>query len=166
MIMLPPYPTFPELSNDRVIMRQVTLSDMNDLLEISFYDARPAENIDQAIGMQKNIDRDYANGNSIHWCIEDRITRTIAGTCGYYRGFENNTGELGCVLRENFKGKGYMTDAMKLAIDFGFKHMELETIVGITMAHNHQAIRLFERLGFTLTARLPEDEVKFELKAV
>lgn len=165
MMKLPPYPVFPELSNDRVIMRQANLSDMNGLLEISFYDARPAENIDQAIGMQKNIDRDYANGNSIHWCIEDRVTSAIAGTCGYYRGFENNTGELGCVLRESFKGKGYMSAAMKLAIDFGFQHMGLETIAAISMAHNHQAIRLFERLGFTRTARLPGDEVRFELKA-
>lgn len=165
-MMLPPYPVFPELSNDRVIMRQVSLSDMNDLLEISFYDAQPAKNIAQAMGMQKNIDRDYAHGNSIHWCIEDRATGTIAGTCVYYRGFESNTGELGCVLRESFKGKGYMSDAMKLAIDFGFKHMGLETIMAITMAHNQQAIRLFERLGFTLSARLPQNEVKFELKAV
>lgn len=30
---------------------------------------------------------------------------------GYYRGFENASGELGCVLLPQFRGQGFMTSA-------------------------------------------------------
>lgn len=161
---LPPYPVFPKLSNDRLLLRAVTSADLESLMEISFYDAKPAESIEEAAQMQSRIDQDYANGNSIHWCLEDVSTGAIVGTCGYYRGFENQSGELGCVLRKAFYGKGYMTDAMTLAIGFGFSVIGLQKIVAMTSVHNEKAIQLLKRLKFKQTETLSDDELKFELK--
>lgn len=160
---LPPYPVFPELSNEGILLRAVAQPDLKDVMEISFYDAKPAETPGQAWQMQERIDRDYEAGNSIHWCIEDKTTRTVVGTCGYYRGFRNHEGELGCVLRKAFYGKGYMTDAMKLAIDFGFKVIGLQKIIAVTSSHNNKAIQLLERLQFQKTTALTGDDLKFEL---
>ncbi len=161
---LPPYSVFPRLSNDRLLLRAVTGADLESLMEISFYDAKPAESIEEAAEMQSRIDLDYADGNSIHWCLEDSSTKTIVGTCGYYRGFEHQTGELGCVLRKAFYGKGYMTEAMKLAMDFGFNMIGLQTIVAMTSVHNEKAIQLLKRLQFQQTEILRDNELKFELK--
>ncbi len=162
---LPPYSTFPSLSNDRITLRAVTAADMESLMEISFYDAKPAQSIEEASQMQNRIDQDYEAGNSFHWCIEDLATKNIVGTCGYYRGFENGEGELGCVLRPAFYGKGYMTEAMKLAMDFGFNIIGLQKIVAMTSVYNEKAIQLLKRLQFQQTESLTEDVLKFELKA-
>jgi ribosomal-protein-alanine N-acetyltransferase len=160
---LPPYSLFPELSNGRLRLRAVTSADLESLMEISFYDAKPAKSIAEAAQMQQQIDYDYAAGNSIHWCMEELSTQRLVGTCGYYRGFDNNSGELCCVLRPAFYGRGYMTEAMKLAIGFGFQTIGLQKITAITSPHNENAIRLLKRLQFQQIALLAGDELMFGL---
>ena len=137
---------------------------MNDLLEISYYDAKQAANLTQAIEMQAKIDKDYDDGNSIHWGIEDISSNKIVGTCGYYRGFEKGEGELGCVLLKQFRGQSFMTNAMQLAIDFGLNNMELKRIWAITSKQNIKATKLLERLNFIKLTDLPDDEIECELK--
>ena len=159
---LPPYKTFPEISTDRIILRQITSEDLKDILEISYYDAVQAKKVAEAAEMQSRIDQDYLDGNSIHWGIADSETNKIVGTVGYYRGFENESGELGCVLLPKFQGKGFMTLAMQLAIDFGLKNMELKRIWSATSKDNFPAIKLLERLNFLKTADLPHSEIEFE----
>lgn len=161
---LPPYPNFPIISDNKISLRQLIASDMNNLLEISYYDAKQAKNIAHAIEMQARIDKDYDDGNSIHWGIEDLSTNKIVGTCGYYRGLDKGEGELGCVLLPQFRGQGFMTNAVRLAIDFGLKNMKLKRIWAVTTKQNNQAIRLLERLNFIKLADLQDDEIEFELK--
>lgn len=161
---LPPFSNFPIISDDKIRLRQIVASDMNDLVEISFYDAKQAKNIAQAIDMQTKINKDYDEGNSIHWGIEDISTNKIMGTCGYYRGFNKGEGELGCVLLPKFRGQGFMSKAMLLAIDFGIKNMGLKRIWAITTEQNNQAIKLLERLNFIKLTHLPSDEIEFELR--
>ena len=161
---LPPFDTFPLVSDGKIRLRQIIASDMNDLLEISYYDAKQAKNLAQAIEMQVKINKDYGGGNSIHWGIEELSTNKIVGTCGYYRGLTKGEGELGCVLLPQFRGQGFMTNAMLLAIDFGFKNMELKRIWAVTTKQNNQAIKLLERLNFIKLTDLPDDEIEYELK--
>lgn len=161
---LPPYPVFPELSNERVLLRAVTKADIAQLREISFYDAKLAESPEQAWQMQEHIDRDYREGHGIHWCIEEIAAKCVVGTCGFYRGFHNEEGELGCVLRPAFHGKGYMTEAMKLAIDFGFDVIGLQKIIANTTMQNQKAIRLLERLAFKNTGKLSGKDLRFGLQ--
>lgn len=159
---LPPFPVFPKISGDRITLREITSEDLPDLIEISYYNAIQAKNVEEAKGMQDKIDQDYRQGNSIHWGIADAKTNRILGTCGYYRGFENDSGELGCVLLPQFQGKGYMTSAMKSAIDFGLEKLELKRIWSATSKDNVAAIKLLERLNFSKTADFGDHEIKFE----
>jgi len=161
---LPPFNIFPLISDSRIRLRQIISSDMNDLLEISYYDAKQAKNLEQSIEMQARIDKDYDEGNSIHWGIEDISTNKIVGTCGYYRGLDKGKGELGSVLLPQFRGQGFMINAMQLAIDFGLKNMELKRIWAVTTKQNNHAIKLLERLNFIKLTDLPDDEIEYELK--
>ena len=162
---LPPYIDFPIISDEKIRLRQIIESDLKDLIEISFYDANQAKNVVQAIEMQAKIDKDYDEGNSIHWGIEDISTNKIVGTCGYYRGLDKGEGELGCVLLPQFRGQGFMTNAMLLAIDFGLKNIGLNRIWAITSKQNNQAIKLLELLNFIKLTDLPDDEIEYELKS-
>jgi RimJ/RimL family protein N-acetyltransferase len=70
--------------------------------------------------MLEQIDLDYRRGETVHWGIE--IDRQIAGTCGFYRGFANAVGEVGYVLRADFRGRGIMTAAMHAVLTrLGFR---------------------------------------------
>lgn len=159
----PPFPEFPVLMNDRITLRQISAADLQSLIEISFYDGIPAKTFEEARAMNDRINKDYTGGNSLHWGIAENSSGKIAGTCGYYRGFENDAGELGCVLLTQFYGKGLMTEALSSAIEFGKKVLKLQHIFAVTTSENQKAISLLERLNFVRTENLPEKQVKFEL---
>jgi ribosomal-protein-alanine N-acetyltransferase len=91
------------------------------------------------------------------------LTNTIVGTCGYYRGLDKGEGELGCVLLPQYRGQGYMTYAMQLAIEFGLTNMGLKRIWAVTTRQNEKAIKFIENLNFIKIADLNEDEVEYEL---
>jgi len=162
---LPPYPAFPRLTGDGIMLREVIAADIPALVPISFYDSEPAATLAEAAGMQARIDKDYADGNSIHWCIIDITTNNIAGTLGYYRGFADGTGELGFVLLPQYRGKGYMGKAMKLAVTYGLDTMGLSRITAITTRQNNNAIKLLGSLNFISARDLSEDEVEYEYNA-
>lgn len=161
---LPPYIEFPIVKGSRVSIRNIVPTDIPDLLEICYYDAVMAQSVDEAAEMQTKINRDYSVSNSIHWGIEENATGKIVGTCGYYRGFKNDAGELGCVLLPQFRGKGLMSAAMSLAIEFGLEQMGLERIWAATTSENLEAIKLLKRLCFTKNNALQDGEIIFELK--
>lgn len=160
---LPPYDKFPSISDDKILLRQIQFFDINELIEISFYDGIQATTIEQATEMQTKINEDYNNGNSIHWGIVDKLTNKIVGTCGYYRGLDKGEGELGCVLLPQYRGHGYMTFAILLAIEFGLDNIGLERIWAVTTKQNGKAIKLVEKLNFIKIADLDDDDVEYEL---
>lgn len=162
-IKTPPYDEFPFLSNDKITLRQILNSDINDLIEISFYDTIQATTLEQAIEMNSKINKDYNDGNTFHWGIIENHSNKIVGTCGYYRGFNKGGGELGCVLLPQYRGQGLMTSAMLLAIDFGMKTIGLKRIWAITSQENEKAIKLLERINFKKIRVLDDNEVEFEL---
>jgi [ribosomal protein S5]-alanine N-acetyltransferase len=158
----PPYHDFPNLNNEKVSLRQILDSDVSQLIEISFYDSIQASSLAEAVSMNMKINDDYLNGNSIHWGIIDNHSQQIVGTCGYYRGFENAEGELGCVLLPQFSGRGFMTSAMRLAMDFGIEYMGLIRIKAVTGVQNMSAIRLLERLNFRKVSVTDDTEIEYE----
>ncbi|MEJ5091255.1 GNAT family N-acetyltransferase [Sphingobacterium faecium] len=155
-----PYPT---IKDDKISLRQIMPTDIEDIVEISFYDTIQATTFEMAIVMQERIDQDIRDGNSIHWGIIDHSTNKIVGTCGYYRGLDKGEGELGCVLLPQFRGQGFMTNAMQLAIDFGLNNLGLKRIWAITSNENIKAIKLLERLKFIKVVDLEDNEIEYEL---
>jgi ribosomal-protein-alanine N-acetyltransferase len=160
---LPPYEIYPTISDNRVSLRQILPLDVADILEISFYESIQATTLQQAKEMQAKINKDYIDGNSIHWGITNKATNKLIGTCGYYRGFDKGAGELGCVLLPQFYGHGFMTNAMQLAIRFGINDIGLKRIWAITTQKNIKAIRLLDRLQFIKVADLDNDEIEYNL---
>jgi len=136
---------------------------LEDLIEICFYDGVKASTVEEAQEMQLKINADYHSGNSVHWGIRDMESGRLVGTCGYYRGFEKG-GELGCVLLPQFRGQGFMTPALQLAVRFGLETIGLERIYAITTNSNHKAIALLERIGFHKTTDLEDEAVEYVLK--
>ena len=160
---LPPYSNYPIVTGDKVTLREILIDDINDIIAISYYDGIQATSLEQACAMQVQIKEDYLSGDSIHWGIFDTESNQIVGTCGYYRGFKESAGELGCVLLPQHYKKGYMTIAMQLAIEYGIHTMGLKRIYAITNQENSNAIHLLERLKFVQTNKLEDNYLEFDL---
>jgi len=140
------------LISNQIVLRQIINADADEIMEISYYDGIQACNPNEAIEMQKKISQDYLQGDSIHWGIIDAQSSKLVGTCGYYRGFANNIGELGYVLKPSFEGKGYMTNALKKAIEFGIDIIGLHKIIAITEKSNIKSQNVLKKLNFVQEA--------------
>jgi ribosomal-protein-alanine N-acetyltransferase len=163
VLTLPPFLEFPILTFGDFCLRQCQPNDLEQLLEISYFNGIQAVSIEEAADMLECIDFCYKNGESIHWVIERLSDACVVGTCGFYRGFEDGLGEVGCVLKENFRGQGIMTQISSLLFNFGFDYMNLNAIVAITNSTNQSAINLIERIGFQKTGVNNNNTIRFML---
>jgi [ribosomal protein S5]-alanine N-acetyltransferase len=136
------------LKNDRLALVELDETYLPELFEISYYDGLPAKSIAEAGMMLEKITNDYKRGDSISWAITDSLTDELMGTCGYYRGFANGIGEIGYILKEKGKGRGIMTEAVSLIVNFGFEVMELRQIIAVTKKQNYKSMAVLERNGF------------------
>jgi ribosomal-protein-alanine N-acetyltransferase len=147
----PPFSNYPILANEQIILRKSEKTDLQQLVEISFYDGIPAKDEDDAQLMDERITSDYMSGNSIHWIITSTATSEVLGSCGFYRGFENDAGEIGYVLKKSHKGKGHMAEAIKLMLEFGWNELKLKSIFAITAQDNLASKNVLNKTGFKET---------------
>jgi ribosomal-protein-alanine N-acetyltransferase len=101
------------------------------------------------------------NGESLHWGIFLKDSSELVGTCGYYRGFSRNNGEIGYILRPMYRGRGIMTEAVKLIVAFGFDTLKLETVVAYTSRENLASSEVLQKAGFK-KGKSEQADFKFE----
>lgn len=91
------------------------------------------------------------------WDLIEKSSENVIGNCGYHNCQTiHKRAELGYILHEKFKGKGYMTEALKCIIDFGFNKMELNRIEAFISPDNLSSIKLITTLNFVLEGKLRE----------
>ena len=138
----------PTLRSARLLLRAPTEADAPALLEISYYDGVRAQDGAEVLDMLQKIGADVSRGESLHWLICLQDSGEVAGTCGFYRGYPENTGELGYLLKAAYRGQGYMSKALRAVIAYGFGTMRLERLVAYTAADNRASVGVLKRLSF------------------
>lgn len=91
------------------------------------------------------------NKSFLYFQIIDKKTDTIIGWCGYHTWYlEHNRAEIGYGLfDENYKRKGYMSEALKPIIHYGFHKMNLHRIEVFLSVENIPSLKLITKFGFT-----------------
>lgn len=148
MLNLPPYKKFPELASERVLLRELKSSELEQVLEIMTYDGKTVKTINEGQIVQSKIDVNYLESDGVNWVIEDLDSKELVGFIGYYRGFTAGIGEIGFILKPRFRGKGFMSEAIKLAVSFGLETIKLDQIEAYTKQENSQSIAVLTRNGF------------------
>ncbi len=69
---------------------------------------------------------------------------------------------IGYALGEEFWGKGFMTEAAKGVVAFGFETMHLDLISATCYPFNIQSKRVLEKLGFRYEGTLAQAERRYE----
>lgn len=158
----PPFIEFPALKSDRIILREIRYDEAPGILEILYYNQKNASDVNEAIQILKKVDFNYRNGSGVNWGIVIPDTGEIAGTIGYYRGFEDNTGEIGFVTKEKFRRKGFTFHAVQLLTEFGYSKMNLQKIIAYTNPDNVASQNLLKKTGFVQTNDSDNRNIRFE----
>lgn len=92
-----------------------------------------------------------------NWSIRHKDNNIIIGHISLFQDTireKVNSMEIGYNLDEAEWGKGYMTEAVKAVIDYGFKTHELDVIAIRTSPTNTRSARVIEKCGFTYEGTL------------
>jgi ribosomal-protein-alanine N-acetyltransferase len=95
------------------------------------------------------LDR-YENYQVSSWGIEQKADGKFIGTCGFMYWLPAHArAEIGYALSRRYWNRGYMTEAVRTVIDFGFRTMGLNRIEARCRIENIPSARVMEKTGMT-----------------
>lgn len=126
----------PELSTPRLRLRRLTLRDAQDIYrygrdpEVARYVLWDAHrSIGDSRAYLRYMMRRYHAREPASWGIEHRETGRVIGTIGFmWIQDENAAAEVGYSLAREYWNRGYMTEALKAVIRYGFDGLNLNRI--------------------------------------
>jgi [ribosomal protein S5]-alanine N-acetyltransferase len=158
---IPPYSIFPILQSERIRLRNLVPADAENAFEICYFNRIKSKDVAEAAEMIGKIEERYQEGTSIHWGIEDLATGEIIGTCGFYRGFANESAEVGYIMKEKFRRSGYMAEAVRLAVEFAFNEMQVKKVFANTAQTNLASHGVLRKNGFVAATITETGDLQF-----
>ncbi|MCB0482020.1 MAG: GNAT family N-acetyltransferase [Flavobacteriales bacterium] len=136
---------FPRLESERLRFEQLIDVNLEQMLEITSFNGRATTHA-EVVKLLGEIEIHRNNKAGITWGIY--LATELIGTIGFYRGFENEWGEVGYVIRENFRRKGYVTEALRTVLRFAFQKMQLKGVSAFTTDDNSPSMGVLCKFGF------------------
>jgi ribosomal-protein-serine acetyltransferase len=161
-------PLFKELRGEHVLVRPYQESDAQSLFEAiaesqeHFRPWMPFANVHQTVEESKDL--------IIRWMVQwmlreylsvglwDCATHRYVGNCGLQpHSWEVGSFEIRYWIRASAEGQGYMTEAVKLLVEYAFTHLHANRIQICCDERNERSAAVARRLGFVQEGRLRND---------
>ena len=158
---------FPELSTERLLLRQLRFSDAHCLAELRS-NKKVNEHIDRPATMQteeannfiEKVNRRMKDGELLYWVIDLKGTGSFAGAiCLWNIEADKDRAELGYELHPDYQGRGIMQEALHTVIEFGFAKMKLAVILALTKPANKASEKLLIKNSF-----IPDEDYRYVSK--
>lgn len=155
---------FPLLESERLRLRKPGVRDLDRILEyadnpkidemtLSFpYPYREKD----AISWLHKANKGFEKGTDYIFAICGRESDAFIGGVGLHLNKEYNRAELGFWLAEPYWGRGYMTEALRQVLHFGFHNLELHKIYAVHFTNNPASGRVMAKNGMVREAQLKE----------
>jgi [ribosomal protein S5]-alanine N-acetyltransferase len=164
---------FPELVTQRLVLRQLHRDDVNEIFQLrsdekvnKLIDRITATSIEDARQFIDRILTAQVNEESVMWVITLKDDPKLIGTINYWNIVkEKDEAEVGYEMLPQYHGKGIMQETLLKVIEFGFKTLQLKTIVADPKAINERSVNLLEKCGFVKIFETEDGYANYELKA-
>jgi ribosomal-protein-alanine N-acetyltransferase len=156
---------FPVLETERLRLRELTMDDVPVLFEMRtnelttrFTDRSKMKTMEEAVEKMKTILALVEKRDGIAWAIEMKESGKQIGDISFWRiDKEHYRAEIGYALLPDYWEKGYMTEAARCAIDYGFSMLNFHSIEANVNPNNIASIRLLEKMKFVREAYFREN---------
>lgn len=147
--------SIPTLECERLVLRGMTLDDAKDVQRLAG-DERiaattsliphpyPDGAAEEWIGTH---DAEFAAGASVVWAITLRVSGELVGAIGLVIDPEHDRAELGYWIGVPHWNKGYITEAARLTLQYGFEELQLNRIHAHHFENNPASGRVLQKLG-------------------
>lgn len=146
---------FPELSTERLLLRQFQMSD-KDVIQKLCSDKEIAATtlsiphpfrLADAEEWLKNKKEDYREAKEIAWAICLKKSSHLIGAIGMRLEPKHDSAELGFWVGKSYWGNGYVTEAGKEVVQYSFNNLGLHRLEAHHMVGNEASGRVLEKLG-------------------
>lgn len=142
------------LETERLLLRTFTVEDAPLIYELNLdpdvtrYTGDPVRDIHHAKTiLEQTILPQYALYNHGRWAVHTKPGLEFIGWCGLKNRPERNEIDLGYRFIKSAWGNGYATEAAFACLNYGFKNLNLQRIVGRAMPQNIGSLRVLEKCG-------------------
>jgi len=162
----PNFTPFPELTTERLLLRQVVMNDApgifflrSDQTILQFLGKEPAASLKDAEDFIETITNNIENNDSILWaiCLKGDPSKAIGSICFWNMVKEHYRSEIGYVLDPAHWRKGIMKEAILAVLDYGFIKMGLHSVEARLSPANIASVAVLESTGFIKEAYFKED---------
>ena len=157
---------FKNLESQRLLLRHITPADVNEIFalrsnaDVMKYVPRPlCTKPDDAMDLINMMEKKLETNEGINWAITLKGDNTLIGFIGHYQiKWEYFRSEIGYILSPEFQGKGIVTEAIKLIVDYGFNDMNMHSLEAVIDPENAASARVLEKNNFIKEAHFKENE--------
>lgn len=146
---------FPELQTERLDLVEITDIHTIDILELfgnvmvtRHYNLLPFKTEQDAKKFVDWYHNRFKEDLAFRWGISLKGQKKIIGTIGFNNLTKNHRANIGYDLSPEYWNQGYMTEALKQVIEFGFNQLEINRIEAEVMQGNENSERLLNKLNF------------------
>ncbi|MES2881614.1 MAG: GNAT family protein [Bacteroidota bacterium] len=156
---------FPLLQTERLILRKITMADVeqifflrSDAAVLQYLHRAPAKSADDAAVWINNLEGWEKSFSGITWGLCTKESNELIGTiCFWNIQQENLRAEIGYALHPKQQGKGFMQEAMKTILVYGFRVMNFHSVEAHVYPQNLGSIKLLQKNGFVQEAYFKEN---------
>lgn len=152
----------PALETDRLILRKICLDDAEDIFEVGScrdvaqyvtWDAH--KTIEDSKAFIKSAEKFPEKKQLYPWAIILKNENKVIGGCSFMNWQpEQSRAEVGYMLSKKYWNKGYMTEALREVMKFGFEKMGLNRIEALCTPENTASAKVLEKVGMRLEGLL------------
>lgn len=154
---------FPKLTSDRLTLKSFRRQDLARIFslrssaEVAKYLDRPLMTHQQeAVIYLEKMQRGVIEGEWIIWGIHFEAEGFVGSICLWNLSKEKAKADIGYELLPSFQGRGIMSEAIPLVLQYGFEQMNLSRIEAEVHPQNIPSISLLDQYGFIATAERPQ----------
>ena len=146
------------IETERTIMRNLTIEDAADFYALNldpevlkYTGDKPFENIEEAKIFIRDYDQ-YEKYGVGRLAVIERATSKFIGWCGLKYHKNENEYDIGFRFFKSYWNKGFATETAKRCLEFGFRNVGIERIIGRAMKENLASIKVLEKVGMRFKA--------------
>lgn len=156
---------FPVLQTERLILRNLKECDLQGLFELrsnpenmKYIPRNLHQNLEDTKAQMEMILSKIELNEGINWIVRTKNSDEFMGILGLYKiEPENYRAEIGYMILPQFCNQGFVTEALKSILDFGFNKLLLHSIEAIIDPLNTASEKVLQKLYFKKEAHILEN---------
>ena len=136
------------METERLYLRDRTKQFHNELLHLSVTEQLSLLGLESIEQLDAELTRSQKRFGNLEmkwqkWELIEKKSQNVIGSCGFHNWYEEHQrAEIGYFLNGNYRGKGFMSEALTSVLEHGYRVMKLNRIEAFISPSNLGSIKI------------------------